>query len=132
MTHRRSAESALINIYDVNPSNAKKALYPLETGVHNTFKHYHRRNPSARVRRYNKEVAGLLTHSCKHAFSILNESMAFRAYDNGTHSSGTVQDFHLFPFSLQQGANHFYERKGKKNIGIEGAWGQKNGVYHDA
>ena len=84
------------------------------------------------MRLYDTEVAGLLTCSCKHAFSILSESMASCAYDDGTHSSGTVQDFHLFPFSLQQGANHFYERKGKKNIGIEGAWGQKNGVYHDA
>lgn len=51
--------------------------------------------------------------------------MASCAYDDGTHSSGTVQDFHLFPFSLQQCANHFYKRKGKNILGFSVIYPQK-------
>ncbi len=75
------------------------------------MKHHDRHHPSARAQRYDTEVAGLLTYPCKHAFSIRNESMACCAYDDGTYSSGTVQDSHLFPFSLQQCANRLFSAK---------------------
>ena len=95
----------------------KHTSSPLLQKEKSDAKHTLRRLPSARARRYYREVAGLLTYSCKHAFSIRVNQWHSCAYDEGTYSSGTVQDSHLFPFSLQQCANRLYERKGKNNIG---------------